>query len=43
MPRKVNYGFDYDDDYDDYDDYDIDYDVEDNGEHFSLQCGVLFR
>ncbi|XP_056162606.1 uncharacterized protein LOC115692681 isoform X2 [Syzygium oleosum] len=31
MPRKVNYGFDYDDDYDDYDDYDIDYDVEDNG------------
>ncbi|XP_048133788.1 HBS1-like protein isoform X3 [Rhodamnia argentea] len=34
MPRKVNYGLDYDDDYDDdndYDDYDIDYDVEDNG------------
>ncbi|KAI3412915.1 uncharacterized protein J3R85_016738 [Psidium guajava] len=32
MPRKVNYGLDYDDDYDDYyDDYDIDYDAEDNG------------
>jgi elongation factor 1 alpha-like protein len=27
MPRKGNYGFDYDD----YDDYDYDYDVEDQG------------
>lgn len=24
MPRKVNYGVDYDDDYDVYDDYDYD-------------------
>ncbi|KAK7359161.1 hypothetical protein VNO77_01109 [Canavalia gladiata] len=34
MPRKVNYGLDYDDDYDDYDYDDYDYDVgeEDYGE-----------
>ncbi|OMO86132.1 hypothetical protein CCACVL1_09796 [Corchorus capsularis] len=32
MPRKVNYGVDYDDDdgYDDYDEYDYDYEVEEN-------------
>ncbi|XP_021670172.2 uncharacterized protein LOC110657323 isoform X2 [Hevea brasiliensis] len=32
MPRKVNYGVDYDEDYDDYEDYDYEYYVEDNGE-----------
>ncbi|KAG8656763.1 HBS1-like protein isoform X3 [Manihot esculenta] len=32
MPRKFNYGVDFDDDYDDYDEYDYEYDVEDNGE-----------
>lgn len=26
MPRKGNFGVDYDDDYDAYDDYDYDYD-----------------
>nr|XP_010918456.1 HBS1-like protein [Elaeis guineensis] len=34
MPRKVNYGLDYDEDYDaydDYDDYDYDYGAEGNG------------
>lgn len=35
MPRKVNYGPDYDDGYDDYDDgyddYDYDYDADDGG------------
>lgn len=32
MPRKVNYGLDYDDDYDDdYDEYDYGYEVEENG------------
>lgn len=31
MPRKVNYGLDYDDDYDDYDDYDYDVDMEEYG------------
>ncbi|XP_048133789.1 HBS1-like protein isoform X4 [Rhodamnia argentea] len=44
MPRKVNYGLDYDDDYDDdndYDDYDIDYDVEDNA--FSVVTGNLHK
>lgn len=37
MPRKVNYGVDYDeDDYDDgYEDYDYDYDVQEN-------CKLLF-
>lgn len=33
MPRKVNYGLDYDDDYDDnYDEYDYGYEVDENGE-----------
>ncbi|XWS26092.1 hypothetical protein CRYUN_Cryun26dG0001200 [Craigia yunnanensis] len=32
MPRKVNYGVDYDDDYDDYDEYDYGYEVEENVE-----------
>ena len=33
MPRKINYGVDYEEDYDDYEyyDYDEDYEVEDNG------------
>lgn len=31
MPRKVNYGLDYDDDYDDYEDYDYDVDIEEYG------------
>lgn len=31
MPRKVNYGVDYDEDYNDYEDYQDDYDVDDNG------------
>ncbi|KAL1168206.1 hypothetical protein V6Z11_A05G069000 [Gossypium hirsutum] len=38
MPRKVNYGIDYDDGYDDdYDDYDYGYDVEENVKEPSLQ------
>ncbi|KAK5830320.1 hypothetical protein PVK06_014114 [Gossypium arboreum] len=38
MPRKVNYGIDYDDGYDDdYDDYDYGYDVEENMKEPSLQ------
>lgn len=35
MPRKFNYGVDFDDDYDDYDEYDYEYDVEDNGQYQS--------
>ncbi|KAG1355152.1 HBS1-like protein [Cocos nucifera] len=31
MPRKVNYGLDYDEDYDAYDDYDYDYGAKGNG------------
>ena len=30
MPRKVNYGVDYDEDYDDYEDYNYDSDVQEN-------------
>lgn len=29
MPRKVNYGIDYDDEYDAYEDYDYGYDDDD--------------
>ncbi|CAN6583521.1 unnamed protein product [Malus baccata var. baccata] len=32
MPRKVNYGIDYDDEYDAYEDYDYDYDDDDDDE-----------
>ncbi|GMP83904.1 hypothetical protein CsSME_00037661 [Camellia sinensis var. sinensis] len=32
MPRKVNYGIDYDEDYDVYEDYDYDFDVQENFE-----------
>ncbi|KAI9127248.1 hypothetical protein K1719_001807 [Acacia pycnantha] len=32
MPRKVNYGLDYGDDYDDYEDYDYDVEIEEYGE-----------
>ncbi|PSS17602.1 Asparagine-rich protein [Actinidia chinensis var. chinensis] len=32
MPRKVNYGVDYDEDYDDYEDYNYDSDVQENFE-----------
>ncbi|XP_028783872.1 HBS1-like protein isoform X2 [Neltuma alba] len=32
MPRKVNYGLDYDDDYDDYEEYDYDVEIEEYGE-----------
>ncbi|KDP33440.1 hypothetical protein JCGZ_07011 [Jatropha curcas] len=31
MPRKINYGVDYDEDYDDYEEYDYEYDDEDTG------------
>ena len=43
MPRKVNYGVDYDDDYDDVDEYDYGYEVEENGEwiFFLFSCYVL--
>ena len=46
MPRKVNYGVDFDDDYDEdyYEYYDEDeYDVQHNGQwmHVHLMCSVL--
>lgn len=31
MPRKVNAGVDYYQDYDDFEDYDYDYELEENG------------
>lgn len=31
MPRKINCGVRYDEEYDAYEDYDYDYDVEENG------------
>lgn len=31
MPRKVNYGVDYDEDYDDFEEYDYDYEEEERG------------
>ncbi|KAK8349349.1 hypothetical protein V6Z12_A06G135200 [Gossypium hirsutum] len=38
MPRKVNYGLDYDDDYDDnYDEYDYRYEVDENANIFDLK------
>lgn len=54
MPRKVNYGVDYDeDDYDDgYEDYDYDYDVQENCKlllfsvmsfECSLSMGITFH
>ena len=41
MPRKVNYGVDYDDDYDDVDEYDYGYEVEENGEWIFFSIFLL--
>lgn len=41
MPRKVNYGLDYDDGYDNYDDYDYDHEVKGDGQDEDGKCHLF--